>query len=331
MSTISTKKDLTGMRFGKLVALYEIPKDERKSKNFSEYVCKCDCGRVKRVRRDNLRNNCTRSCGCLQKEINKINMEKFRKELIGKRFGRLVVDSEVPRDEWKDKKKREFFCVCDCGNVTKVRRASLINGNTKSCGCLKQEIVQNQGEDLSGQTFGELTAIRRVENQYNESGSHKTMWLFRCSCGREIVASAGNVKHGLSKSCGHVGKSRAEHEMSRLLDQNGIHYDIQATFDDLVNPATGHKLRYDFKIYRNDGSFFIVEHHGVQHLRETEDDFGKLQRDVTDKIKKDYCIANGITLYVTLYNEDYMTRLKEIIESEIAMEGDAYESEVKTG
>lgn len=34
-----------------------------------------------------------------------------------------------------------YICQCDCGNITYVKRGQLINGQTKSCGCLK-----NKGE-----------------------------------------------------------------------------------------------------------------------------------------------------------------------------------------
>ena len=331
MSGEGAKEEIAGKRFGRLVALYEVPENERKDKRFREYVCRCDCGTVKSCRRDNLRNNRSRSCGCLQKDTTKLNLEKHRRDIIGKRFGRLVVSSEVPKSEWKNKKHREFFCVCDCGDITKVARGALMSGGTKSCGCLKRDVVQNQGEDLTGQTFGELTAIRRVKSHVTESGERLTRWIFRCSCGREVELSINNVKSGGTKSCGHIGKSLAEYEINKWLMDNHVYFDIQVTFDDLRNPDTGKNLRFDYKIYRKDGSFFIVEHHGVQHFRETEDGFGKLQRETTDKIKKDYCKAKGITLYETLYNEDYISKLEKIIEYEVNREGDVHESEVKTG
>ena len=187
---------------------------------------------------------------------------------------------------------------------------------------------QNQYEDLTGQTFGELTAIKRVDSYINKSGTRLTKWMFRCSCGREVEVCINNVKTGATKSCGHMGKSLAEYEMNRWLTDHNICFDIQATFDDLINPETGHYLRYDFKIYKPDGTFFIVEHHGIQHFKEFVGEFGRLQREHTDKIKKDYCKINGITLYETLYNEDYIAKLEDIIRNEIEQGGVAYEEEV---
>jgi hypothetical protein len=53
--------DLTGNRFGQLVALERIPPT---SDTRSKWVCKCDCGNVATVSVSNLRNGHTTSCGC---------------------------------------------------------------------------------------------------------------------------------------------------------------------------------------------------------------------------------------------------------------------------
>lgn len=60
---------------------------------------------------------------------------------IGKRYGKLVVTGFAgyfstsmggPRDA-------VWTCKCDCGKeMVRVRAASLLTGNTRSCGCLKR-------------------------------------------------------------------------------------------------------------------------------------------------------------------------------------------------
>lgn len=59
-------KDITGIRFGKLVA---IRKDNAKGKE--KWLCICDCGKEKAVDGFYLRTNHTRSCGCLRYESKK--------------------------------------------------------------------------------------------------------------------------------------------------------------------------------------------------------------------------------------------------------------------
>lgn len=55
--------------------------------------------------------------------------------LSGQRFGKLTVKS-LSNIRLRNS-VRLWNCVCDCGKKTRVRTASLKNGNTKSCGCLK--------------------------------------------------------------------------------------------------------------------------------------------------------------------------------------------------
>ena len=55
--------DLTGMRFGHLVALYKVRIGYGKYK----WVCKCDCGNESLVKTYHLLNGDTKSCGCEQR------------------------------------------------------------------------------------------------------------------------------------------------------------------------------------------------------------------------------------------------------------------------
>lgn len=52
--------------------------------------------------------------------------------------------------------------------------------------------------DLTGESFGLLHVIRRVEN----SKHHAAQWLCQCECGNEIVVNSNNLRTGHSKSCG---------------------------------------------------------------------------------------------------------------------------------
>lgn len=63
-------KNLAGQRFGRLVAIGLDDKPGRKK----YWVCQCDCGNVKSVRSDSLQSGAIRSCGCLKKERDKINL-----------------------------------------------------------------------------------------------------------------------------------------------------------------------------------------------------------------------------------------------------------------
>lgn len=62
-------KNVIGMRFGRLVVLEKSPSVSSGNKTYSMYKCKCDCGKLKNVRRDGLLSGNTKSCGCLSREI----------------------------------------------------------------------------------------------------------------------------------------------------------------------------------------------------------------------------------------------------------------------
>ncbi|MDD3231141.1 MAG: AP2 domain-containing protein [Oscillospiraceae bacterium] len=55
-------------------------------------------------------------------------------DLVGKRFGNLVVLKRYGSDKWG---KPTWLCKCDCGNETIVGGSHLKRGDTKSCGCMQ--------------------------------------------------------------------------------------------------------------------------------------------------------------------------------------------------
>lgn len=60
-------------------------------------------------------------------------------------------------------------------------------------------------QDLTGIRYGRLTVVSRACN----SGSGATKWLCQCDCGNEVIAAAGNLKLGRTKSCGCLRKEIA--------------------------------------------------------------------------------------------------------------------------
>lgn len=122
--------DVTGMRFGKLTVLH-VSHFNRKNRQYY-WRCLCDCGRETVVQGCPLRTGKTRSCGCLVIEKAK---NRGYVDLTNKRFGRLVVKSHNGmRGNF-----RYWECVCDCGNITKVKARDLKSGHSQSCGCLRNE------------------------------------------------------------------------------------------------------------------------------------------------------------------------------------------------
>ena len=61
------------------------------------------------------------------------------KNIIGKRFGRLVVKSSSDLRHKRDPYAPYILCECDCGTKTVKRLYDVVSGRTKSCGCLRKE------------------------------------------------------------------------------------------------------------------------------------------------------------------------------------------------
>jgi len=60
-------------------------------------------------------------------------------DLLGKRFGRLVITAELSHPVGV-MCHRVWVAVCDCGEYTKVLSGNLRGGHIKSCGCLGAEL-----------------------------------------------------------------------------------------------------------------------------------------------------------------------------------------------
>ena len=65
--------------------------------------------------------------------------------LIGRRFGRLVVIAEAPSKKSPCGSGRTYWtCQCDCGNVVVVGKTHLLYGDSTSCGCFRKEVSSSR-------------------------------------------------------------------------------------------------------------------------------------------------------------------------------------------
>ena len=93
-------KDLTGQRFGRLVAVELL--EEREKQGSRIWLCVCDCGKTIRVRSSNLSSATTQSCGC------------FKKEVSSKRF---TIFHSIRRKEAKERLSTGKKKCSDCEGV----------------------------------------------------------------------------------------------------------------------------------------------------------------------------------------------------------------------
>jgi hypothetical protein len=99
------------------------------------------------------------------------------KDITGQVFGRLTVIEEAGKDK---NKCVLWLCQCICGNDVTVRGASLRNGHTSSCGCLRMDRVMEEvvthGHCIAGKKTPEYTVwasmIDRCYNPNKENYPH---------------------------------------------------------------------------------------------------------------------------------------------------------------
>ena len=127
-----------------------------------------------------------------------------RQDLTGQTFGEWLVLYYVGNGR--------YHCRCSCGVEKDILRSSLIHGESTSCGHTRLK------RDLTGQTFGELTALRHLG--YG-------IWECQCSCGNIIQVRGFDLEHHNITSCGHnktklkdmIGKKYGEWTVLGLSDK----------------------------------------------------------------------------------------------------------------
>lgn len=82
--------------------------------------------------------------------IRKHGNQKTSCNLIGERFGRLMVISKNRKTKWGNV---TWKCACDCGKTVIIPGGHLKSGHTKSCGCLAYDMHVEQLE-THGYTTG---------------------------------------------------------------------------------------------------------------------------------------------------------------------------------
>lgn len=68
---VKVKKDLTGMKFGRLTVLRQDENDyvnPTTGERVARWICQCDCGAIKSIASNNLKHGSSKSCGCAQRE-----------------------------------------------------------------------------------------------------------------------------------------------------------------------------------------------------------------------------------------------------------------------
>lgn len=142
-------EDLTGQKFGRWTVVSQGPSTPSRE---TRWWCICDCQADKEIPElvikvgTQLRAGHGLSCGCDTKEK---QSKAQTKNLIGQRFGRLMVIEYAGTKKYGNQKTScaLWKCICDCQldkpeeerEYCYLTTNELTSGNTKSCGCYGKE------------------------------------------------------------------------------------------------------------------------------------------------------------------------------------------------
>lgn len=131
--------DITGKRFGSLVAIQQTKKVGKKGNRY--WICRCDCGNEFEVSIGQLTAGVRTQCEACRKGISfdnyledNGNFTVKNADLTGMRFGHLTVIEKLDR-----KTTNGYYywrCKCDCGNDNyEIDAVRLVAGEVNSCRC----------------------------------------------------------------------------------------------------------------------------------------------------------------------------------------------------
>lgn len=175
-----------------------------------QYICK-ECGEKFENSNKN-RVYCSNECKNIAL---KKRLSLRQKDLKNKEFGRLTALYSRNIN-----KRYEWLCKCKCGKKVWVKTANLVNGHTKSCGCLNREVAsQNNSKYFKKyrqKNYVEDTSISKIKakiNKNNISGvrgvyydKSTKKWIGKLTYKRKTYSKAFKKKSDAIKYRKHLEK-----------------------------------------------------------------------------------------------------------------------------
>ena len=250
------------------------------------------CNNIITVRPDVFLNNYKIGCSfCNSKKLK--TTEIFKEEVFSKFGDEYSVLGTYINSDTKIKVRHNV-----CGNEYFVLPYRLLAGDRcfKCFGNKKKTIadIKNELFKIHGDSI-ELLSTTCINN--------KSELLFMCNACKRTFYSTANRVLSLKTGCPHCNKSKGEHIISTILENQNISFNSEVTFPDLFIKGKKRKtyLRFDFKINIDfpglTKNYILLEFDGEQHFHpcgKFNKDFEKIKN--YDKLKNEYCLKNDITL-----------------------------------
>lgn len=141
-------------------------------------------------------------------------------EIIGKTFGFWTVIKKSENKNKKDKHK-VYLCRCICGKEHIIRKSSLVNSKSMSCGC---------GGNIyyKGKKYGRLLCISDLFYTEDKNGNKRKTVKVQCDCGTIKDVLIQSLENGFTTSCGCYNKE----VLSTRCKENHPRYNPNLTDDD---------------------------------------------------------------------------------------------------
>lgn len=137
-------------------------------------------------------------------------MSKFEDIKIGSKFGQWTVLNEAKSVNGR----MAYLCRCVCGKEKSVLAAYLLEGRSKSCGCVNNRLSGS----MIGNKYGKLTVIDQAPLREK---SRKLRYYARCECGNIIDVEGSRLRNGKKVDCGCGTVDRKREACPRYVDIAG--------------------------------------------------------------------------------------------------------------
>ncbi len=144
-----------------------------------------------------------------------------KKNLLGKKYGRLLVVAKADSVKYNSGHHAQWECVCECGKIKIVRTSALMSGDTVSCGCYKRDRVMKPNGVASFNLF--------IYN-YKRSAKNRNI---------DFLLSNEEIKEIISQNCNYCGAEPKEYNRSAQ-KKNKTNGNILANGIDRIDNSKGY-------------------------------------------------------------------------------------------
>src|SRR6266487_1181524 len=135
-------------------------------------------------------------------------------DISGSKFGRLTAIRIAAKNK---QGTYRWLCKCDCGNEAIVKVASLMDGNTNSCGCLLSESMSKRKTKHNACNTPEYDAWQNMKSRCYD----KNRKQYKDYGGRGILVCERWL-NSFENFISDMGiKPSAKHSLDRFPDKNG--------------------------------------------------------------------------------------------------------------